>query len=41
VQKFNDATIRDKIRNEGSPMIAASLGRDRTQKFRRDWETKV
>lgn len=38
-QKFDDVIYRQKIRRAGSPMIAATLGRDRKQKIRRDWES--
>lgn len=38
-QKFEDKTYREKIANANSPMLAATLGRDRKQKLRRDWES--
>ncbi len=38
-QKFDDPAYRQKIRKANSPMIAATLGRDRKQKMRRDWES--
>ena len=38
-QKFDDPAYRLKIRKANSPMIAATLGRDRKQKIRRDWES--
>jgi ribA/ribD-fused uncharacterized protein len=38
-QKFEDSAYRQKIRTANSPMVAARLGRDRTQKLRRDWES--
>lgn len=38
-QKFNDAAYRAKIRKANSPSLAARLGRDRSQKLRRDWES--
>ena len=38
-QKFQDAGHREEIRKAKTPMIAARLGRDRTKKLRRDWES--
>ena len=38
-QKFADAGYRQLIRAAKTPMIAARLGRDRSQKLRRDWES--
>jgi N-glycosidase YbiA len=38
-QKFTDVAYREKIRKAGTPMIAARLGRDRSRKLRRDWES--
>ncbi len=38
-QKFDDVGYRLKIRRASSPMIAATLGRDRKQKIRRDWDS--
>jgi ribA/ribD-fused uncharacterized protein len=38
-QKFEDDAYRQKIRKINSPMQAARLGRDRTQKLRGDWES--
>ena len=38
-QKFADAAYRQLIRGAKTPMIAARLGRDRSQKLRRDWES--
>lgn len=38
-QKFEDASYRKKIRKAKTPMIAARLGRDRSKKLRRDWES--
>lgn len=37
--KFEDETYREKIRKNNSPMQAARMGRDRSQKLRRDWES--
>jgi ribA/ribD-fused uncharacterized protein len=37
-QKFTDETHQEKIRKTASPMIAARLGRDRTNPLRPDWE---
>lgn len=37
--KFEDASYRKKVRTAKSPMQAAKLGRDRSQKLRRDWES--
>lgn len=37
-QKFQEQKYRQKIRKANSPMLAASLGRDRKQKLRRDWD---
>jgi ribA/ribD-fused uncharacterized protein len=36
--KFDDRKHQDEIRNANSPMLAASMGRDRKRKLRRDWE---
>jgi ribA/ribD-fused uncharacterized protein len=38
-QKFEDDAYRRKIRKTKSPMEAVSLGRDRKQKLRGDWES--
>ena len=38
-QKFEDPIHRANVRKAKSPMLAAKLGRDRTQKLRRDWES--
>ena len=38
-QKFDDPAYRLKIRKANSPMVAATLGRDRKRKIRRDWES--
>jgi len=38
-QKFDDPKHRETIRKANSPMIAARLGRDRSKKLRRDWES--
>jgi len=38
-QKFNDRAQRRRIRKAATPMIAARLGRDRSQRLRRDWES--
>ena len=38
-QKFADLAYRKKIRMAKTPMIAARLGRDRSRKLRRDWES--
>jgi ribA/ribD-fused uncharacterized protein len=38
-QKFKDVSHQEKIRKAKTPMIAARLGRDRTKKLRRDWES--
>ncbi|AKF09310.1 Hypothetical protein DB32_006459 [Sandaracinus amylolyticus] len=38
-QKFVDAKDRDAVRRAKTPMIAARLGRDRSRKLRRDWES--
>lgn len=38
-QKFTDTTYQEKIRKAASPMLAATLGRDRKQKIRKDWDT--
>lgn len=37
-QKFNDESLRQKIRKLASPMDAAILGRDRGNTLRDDWE---
>ncbi|WOX07236.1 NADAR family protein [Microbulbifer pacificus] len=38
-QKFEDVAYREKIRRANTPSIAASLGRDRKMKLRRNWES--
>jgi len=38
-QKFEDAESREEIRRAKSPMLAARMGRERTRKLRRDWES--
>jgi N-glycosidase YbiA len=38
-QKFVDKAYQQKIRAANSPMLAAQLGRARTQKLRGDWES--
>lgn len=38
-QKFLDKTYQEKIRRAKTPMLAATLGRDRKQKIRKDWES--
>ena len=38
-QKFDDRAYRRKIRGAKTPMIAARLGRDRSKKLRRSWES--
>ncbi len=38
-QKFQDTGQRELIRKAKSPMIAARMGRDRSKKLRRDWES--
>ena len=38
-QKFEDNEHQEAIRTEPSPMIAAKMGRDRSKKLRRDWES--
>lgn len=38
-QKFLDKTYQEKIRRAKTPMLAATLGRDREQKIRKDWES--
>ena len=38
-QKFLDKAYRSKIRKTSSPMQAARLGRDRSQKLRPEWES--
>ena len=38
-QKFKDSQHLEQIRKANSPMIAARLGRDRTKKLRKDWES--
>lgn len=38
-QKFEDKAYRKKIAQANTPMLAATLGRDRKQKIRRDWES--
>ena len=37
-QKFREADHQETIRQAGSPMIAARLGRSRKMPLRRDWE---
>ncbi|MGE0399417.1 MAG: NADAR family protein [Kofleriaceae bacterium] len=36
--KFEDREDQEEIRRANSPMLAASMGRDRKRKLRRDWE---
>ncbi len=36
--KFEDRKDQEEIRRANSPMLAASMGRDRKRKLRRDWE---
>ena len=38
-QKFADAESREEVRRARTPMQAARLGRDRSRKLRRDWES--
>lgn len=38
-QKFVAPRDQDAIRNAGTPMLAAQMGRDRKRKLRRDWES--
>lgn len=38
-QKFEDKAYRKKVANANTPMLSATLGRDRKQKIRRDWES--
>lgn len=38
-QKFFDNSYQQKIRQAKTPMLAATLGRDRKQKLRKDWES--
>ena len=38
-QKFADATVRARVRRTRTPEQAANLGRDRSLKLRRDWES--
>ena len=38
-QKFDDGAYRAKIRAAKTPAIAARMGRDRSKKLRRDWES--
>jgi hypothetical protein len=38
-QKFEDPAHRQRIRRAHSPMEAARMGRDRSMKLRRDWES--
>lgn len=38
-QKFTDKAYQKKIRTASTPMLAATLGRDRKQKLRKDWES--
>lgn len=37
-QKFTDPAAREAIRRAKTPMIAARLGRDRSQRLRPDWD---
>lgn len=37
-QKFAATRDQEAIRNANTPMLAASMGRDRKRKLRRDWE---
>lgn len=37
-QKFFDETIKEKIRRAETPMIAATIGRDRSLPLREDWD---
>jgi hypothetical protein len=37
-QKFADARDQEAIRAARTPMLAATMGRDRRRKLRRDWE---
>jgi ribA/ribD-fused uncharacterized protein len=36
--KFDDRKHQEAIRKANSPMLAATMGRDRKKKLRRDWE---
>ena len=38
-QKFEDRAYRRRIRLAKTPLVAARLGRDRSKKLRRDWES--
>lgn len=38
-QKFEDASARARVQRAKTPMIAARLGRDRSARLRRDWES--
>lgn len=38
-QKFNDESLKEKIRQLASPMDAAKLGRDRNNPIRHDWDS--
>ena len=38
-QKFVAPSDQETIRNAGTPMLAAQMGRDRKRKLRRDWES--
>ena len=38
-QKFADKKDQEQIRKANSPMLAASMGRDRKRKLRRDWDS--
>jgi N-glycosidase YbiA len=38
-QKFEEAESQEEIRQAKTPMIAARMGRERTRKPRRDWES--
>ncbi len=37
--KFDDVAYRKRIRQARTPMAAAQLGRDRSRKLRKDWES--
>lgn len=38
-QKFEDERDREAVRRASTPALAASMGRDRKRKLRRDWES--
>ena len=38
-QKFKEPRLKERIRKTKSPMVAARMGRDRSQPLRRDWES--